>query len=99
MCSLWLKVLNCDACKSIRSKSVVYTVRGTRYDFLLRVGCFWSCSCSQKKNEILDEGRDALYAQVFAWHFNFLCFIRGHSLVELTEHDDSAADIMVQYST
>ena len=23
--------------------------------------------------------------------------MRGHSLVELTEHDDSAADIMVQY--
>ena len=28
-----------------------------------------------------------------SWHFNFL---RGHSLVELTEHDDSAADIIVQ---
>ena len=33
--------------------------------------------------------RDSLYFQVFPWHFYF---IRGHSLVELTEHDDSAAD-------
>ena len=45
-----------------------------------------------KKNEILDEGRDSLYLQVFPWH---LYFMREHSLVELTEHDGSAADIMV----
>ena len=31
-------------------------------------------------------------SMVFPWHFYF---IRGHSLVELTEQDDSAADIMV----
>ena len=45
-----------------------------------------------KKNEILDEGRDSLYFQVFPWH---LYFMREHSLVELTEYDNSAADIMV----
>ena len=45
-----------------------------------------------QKNEILDEGRDSLYFQVFSWHFYFM---RGHSLVELTEHDDSAADIIL----
>ena len=32
------------------------------------------------------------YFQVFPWHFYFM---RGHSLVELTEHDDSAADIIL----
>ena len=52
--------------------------------FLSRVRCFWSCSCSQKR------GRDSLYFQVFPWHFYFM---RGHSLVKLTEHDNSADDI------
>ena len=33
-----------------------------------------------------------VYFQVFPWYFYFM---RGHSLVELTEHDDNAADIMV----
>ena len=46
----------------------------------------------RKKYEFLDLGRDSLYFQVFPWH---LYFMRGHSLVELTDHDDSAADIMV----
>ena len=45
-----------------------------------------------KKEEIVDEGRGSLYFQVFPGHFYFM---RGHSLVELTEHDDSAADIMI----
>ena len=37
--------------------------------------------------------RDSLYFQVVPWHF---CFIRGHSLLELTEIDNnSAADIIV----
>ena len=36
--------------------------------------------------------QDSLYFQVFPWHF---CFMRRHSLVELTEHDNSAADILV----
>ena len=30
--------------------------------------------------------------QVFPWHFYFM---RGHSFVELAEHDDSAADIIL----
>ena len=35
--------------------------------------------------------KNSLYFQVFfPWHFYFM---RGHSLVELTEHDDSDADI------
>ena len=46
----------------------------------------------RKKDEILDQGGDSLYFQVFPWHFYFM---RGHSLVELTEHDDSAADIIL----
>ena len=33
-----------------------------------------------------------MYFQVFPGHFYFM---RGHSLVELTEYDDSAADTMV----
>ena len=41
-----------------------------------------------KKMKFLTKGRDSLYFQVFPWHFNFM---RGHSLVELTEHEDSAA--------
>ena len=41
-----------------------------------------------KKNEIWD----SLYFQVFPGHFYF---VRGHSLVEMTEQDSSAADIMV----
>ena len=47
----------------------------------------------RKKDEILDQGRDSLYFfQVFPWHFYFM---RGHSLIELTERDDSAADIIL----
>ena len=38
------------------------------------------------------QGRDSLYFQVFPGHFYFMW---GYSLVELTEHDNSAADIMV----
>ena len=44
-----------------------------------------------KKNKILDLGQYSLYFQIFPWHFYFM---RGYSLVELTEHDNSAADIM-----
>ena len=43
-----------------------------------------------KKMKFLTQ--DSLYFQVFPWHFYFM---RGHSLVDLTEHDNSAADIMV----
>ena len=38
----------------------------------------------RKKHEVLDQGRDSLYFQVFPWHFYF---VRGHSFVELTGHD------------
>ena len=45
---------------------------------------------AKKKN--LDERRDSMYFQVFPSHFYF---VRGPSLVELTEHDNSPADNMV----
>ena len=60
-------------------------------DFYLELHVFGAIPV-RKKDEILDLGRDSLYFQVFPWHFYFM---RGHSLVELTEHDDSAADIIV----
>ena len=45
-----------------------------------------------KKMKFLTKGGIHCISQVFPWHF---CFMREHSLVELTEHDDSAANIMV----
>ena len=45
-----------------------------------------------KKIKFLNKGGIHCISQVFPWHF---CFMREHSLVELTEHDDSAANIMV----
>ena len=60
-------------------------------DFYLELHVFGAVPVF-KKDEILDEGRDSLYFQVFPWHFYFM---RGNSLVELTEHDDSAADIIL----
>ena len=42
-----------------------------------------------KKMKFLTKGGIHCISQVFPWHFYFM---RGHSLVELTEHDDSAAD-------
>ena len=57
--------------------------------FYLRVGCFWSYFVL-KKYEILDWA-GFMYFQVLPGHFYFL---RGHSLVERTQHDKSAADIM-----
>ena len=45
-----------------------------------------------KKMKFLTKGGIQCISQVFPWHF---CFMREHSLVELTEHDDSAANIMV----
>ena len=67
-------------------------VYSTQYGFLSRVACFGSCSCSQKKMKFLTKGGIHCISQVFPWHFYFM---RGHSLVELTEHDDSAADIIL----
>ena len=45
-----------------------------------------------KKMKFLTKGGIHCISQVFPRHF---CFMREHSLVELTEHDDSAANIMV----
>ena len=48
---------------------------------------------SAKKMKFLNNGGiHSISFQVFLWHFYFM---RRHSLVELTEHDDSAADIIV----
>ena len=45
-----------------------------------------------KKMKFLNKGGIQCISQVFPWHFYF---IREHSLVELTEHDDNAANIIV----
>ena len=45
-----------------------------------------------KKMKFLTKGGIHCISQVFPWHFYFMC---EHSLVELTEHDDSAANIIV----
>ena len=60
-------------------------------DFCLELRVFDTVPV-RKKDEILDQGRDSLYFQVFSWPFYFM---RGHSLVELTKHDESAADIIL----
>ena len=60
-------------------------------DFYLELHVFGAVPV-RKKDVILDKGRDLLYFHVFPWRFYFM---RGHSLVELTEHDDSAANIIV----
>ena len=46
-----------------------------------------------KKMKFLTKGGIHCTSQVFPWHFYFM---REHSLVELTEHDDSAANIIVR---
>ena len=61
-------------------------------DFYLELHVFGAVPV-RKKDEIFYEGRDPLHFQVFPWHFYFM---RGPSLVELTEHDDSAADIILR---
>ena len=45
-----------------------------------------------KKMKFLSKGGIHCISQVFPWHFYFM---REHSLVKLTEHDDSAANIIV----
>ena len=46
-----------------------------------------------KKTTFLTKGGiRCISRSFFPWHFYFM---RGHSLVELTNHDSSAADIMV----
>ena len=56
-------------------------------DFYLELYIFGAVPV-RKKDEIMD----SLYFQVFPWHFYFM---RGHSLVKLTEHDGSAADVIL----
>ena len=57
-------------------------------DFYLELHVFGELSLFTKKMKF----RADRISQVFPWPFYFM---RGHSLVELTEHDDSAADIIV----
>ena len=46
-----------------------------------------------KKMKFLTKGGiHCISRSIFPWHFYFM---RGHSLIELTEHDDSAADIIL----
>ena len=45
-----------------------------------------------KEMKFLTKGGIHCISQVFPWHFYLM---REHSLVELTEHDDSAANITV----
>ena len=45
-----------------------------------------------KKMKFFTKGGIHCISQVFPWNFYFM---REHSLVELTEHDDSAANIIV----
>ena len=44
-----------------------------------------------KNMKFLIKGEIHCISQVFPWRFHFM---GGHSLVELMEHDDSAADII-----
>ena len=60
-------------------------------DFYLELHVFGAVPV-RKIDEILDYGRYSLYFHIFPWH---LYFMRGHSLVELTDHDDSATDIIL----
>ena len=61
-------------------------------DFHLELHVFGAVPV-RKKDEILDyKSGIHCISQVFPWHFYFM---RGHSLVELTEHDDSAAEIIL----
>ena len=45
-----------------------------------------------KKMKFLTKGGIQCISQVFHWHFYFM---REHSLVEMTEHDDSTANIIL----
>ena len=75
-------------------RSTAFMFKGTVYTVWIFI-----CICMSlrvflfaKKMEFLTKGGIHCISQVFPWHF---CFMREHSLVELTEHDDSAANIMV----
>ena len=47
---------------------------------------------AKKMKFLTKSGIRCCISQVFPWHFYFM---RDHSLVELTEHDDNAANIIV----
>ena len=49
----------------------------------------------RKRMKFWNKGGIHFISQVFPWHFYFM---REHSLVELTERDDSAANIIVHSS-
>ena len=68
-------------------KGAVYTVR-VFICFRMSLRVFLLA----KKMKFLTKGGIHCISQVFPWHFYFM---REHSLVELTEHDDSAADIIL----
>ena len=61
-------------------------------DFYLYLHVFLAIFLFARKMKFLTKGGIHCISQVFPWHFYFM---RGHSLVELTEHDDSAADIIL----
>ena len=48
----------------------------------------------RKKHEVLEQGQDSLYVQVFPGHFQCM---RGPSLFELMKHENSAADETVSW--
>ena len=68
-------------------KGAVYTIWIFICIWMSRRVCLFA-----KKMKFLTKGGIHCISQVFPWHFYFM---REHSLVELTEHDDSAANIIV----
>ena len=58
-------------------------------DFYLELHVFGAVPV-RKKDKFLTKGR--IHCRVIPWHFYFML---GHSLVELTEHDDSSAGIIL----
>ena len=61
-------------------------------DFYLELHVFGAVSV-RKKMKFLTKGGIHCISQVFPWHFYFM---RRHSLVKLTKHVDSAADIILR---
>ena len=69
--------------------SAALRVPYTQYGFL---SVFAWVFLFAKNMKFLTKGGIHCISQVFPWHFYFM---RERSLVELTEHDDSAANIIV----
>ena len=79
--------------------TLCYYNRGTRLRVPYTQYGFFICVCMSlwvflfsKKMKFFTKGGTHCISQVFPWHFYFM---REHSLVELTERDDSAANILV----